>query len=386
MRFSRRVDAFGDEVFAALNVRRREREAAGLPVFDLSIGTPDFAPAPHVVDALCDAARIPENWKYTLRDSDELLAAVCAYYQRRYGVELVPEEVMSVRGTQEGMLPLALALVDPGDVVLVPDPCYPVFRAAATMAGAELAFYPLTAEHGFRPHVADIDPAVADRAKYMVVSLPSNPVGSVAAPGTYEEVVAFAREHDLLIVHDNAYSDIIFDTELPGGSFLGVPGAREVGVEFFSLSKSFNVTGARLSFLVGRPDVVGAVRKIRSQTDFGMFAPEQAAAIACLTGPLEGVREQCAAYQERRDALAEGLESLGWERPNAEGTLFVWECLPHGRTDSLAFCLELMEKSGVICTPGASFGPAGEGYIRFALVTPTEQIRSAISAIRAAGL
>jgi LL-diaminopimelate aminotransferase len=386
MQFSSRLDLFGDEVFAALNQLKRKREAAGLPVFDLSIGTPDFEPAPHVVEALIEAARRPGAWRYTLRDSDELSSAVCAYYQRRYGVALQPDEVMSVRGTQEGMLPLALALIDPGDVVLVPDPCYPVFRAAALMAGAELAYYPLTAEHGFRPHVAGIDPAVADRAKYLVVSLPANPVGSAAIPGIYEEIVSFARAHDLIVVHDNAYSDIVFDTDVPGGSFLAVPGARELGVEFFSLSKSFNVTGARLSFLVGNAEVVGAVRKIRSQTDFGMFAPEQAAAIACLTSPLDGVREQRLAYHERRDALADGLEELGWERPNAEGTLFVWERLPHGRNDSLAFCMELMERSGVIVTPGASFGPAGEGYVRFALVMPVEQIRAALAAIRDAGM
>ncbi len=386
MAFSKRLDLFGDEVFAALNVRRRTREKQGKPVFDLSVGTPDFPPFPHVIDALVQSARSPESWKYSLHDTDELIQAVCGYYQRRYGVSVTPDQVMGVRGTQEGMEPFALALVDPGDLVLVPDPCYPVFRAAPLLAGAQLAFYPLTADHDFRPYVAGIPDDVADRAKYMVVSLPANPVGSVGTPEVYEEIIAFAKAHDIIVAHDNAYSDIVFDTDVRGGSFLAYPGALDVGVEFLSLSKSFNVTGARLSFLVGRADIVAAVRKLRSQTDFGTFFPEQAAAIACLTGPLDGVEQQRLAYQRRRDALADGLESLGWERPNAHGTLFVWERLPKGRTDSVSFCMELMDKTGVIVTPGASFGPAGEGYVRFALVMPPERIQEVIEAMREGGM
>jgi LL-diaminopimelate aminotransferase len=386
MALSKRLDLFADEVFAALNAQRRLREQQGKPVFDLSVGTPDFSPAPHVINALIEAAKEPENWKYSLHDTDELIAAVCGYYQRRYNVKLAADEVMGVHGTQEGMAPLAEALVDPGDLVLVPDPCYPVFRAAALLAGAELAYYPLTADHNFLPYVAGISDQVADRAKYMVVSLPANPVGSVGTAEIYAEIISFAQAHNIIVVHDNAYSDIIFDSDKRGGSFLAYPGAREVGVEFLSLSKSFNVTGARLSFLVGRSDIVAAVRKIHSQTDFGTFLPEQAAAIACLTGPLDGVEQQRLAYQKRRDVLADGLESLGWQRPNACGTLFVWEPLPAGKTDSVKFCMELMDKSGVIVTPGASFGPAGEGYIRFALVVDPERIRQAIEAIRQAGM
>ena len=219
----------------------------------------------------------------------------------------------------------------------------------------------------------------------MIVSLPANPVGSVGTPEVYEEIIAFAREHDLLIVHDNAYSDIVFDGE-PGGSFLQYPGALEVGVEFFSLSKSFNVTGARIGFLVGREDVVSAFAKLRSQIDFGMFFPIQKAAIACLNGPRDEVEAQRLKYQERRDALCDGLEGLGWERPNAHGSMFVWAKLPGGRADSMAFCEELMEKAGVVVTPGASFGPSGEGHVRMALVLPPDQIALAVEAIREAGL
>ncbi len=386
MQASQRLDRFGAEVFASLNNKLLALKAQGKTIYNMSVGTPDFKPYGHVVKALTQAAQDPEMWKYALRDLPELKQAVCDYYERRFGVSgITPSMVQSCNGTQEGVGHLGLALLDPGDTILVPDPCYPVFEAGAKIADAKLEYYPLVAEHNYLPYVAGIDPEVADRAKYMIVSLPANPVGSVGTPEVYEEIIAFAREHDLLIVHDNAYSDIVFDGE-PGGSFLQYPGALEVGVEFFSLSKSFNVTGARIGFLVGREDVVSAFAKLRSQIDFGMFFPIQKAAIACLNGPRDEVEAQRLKYQERRDALCDGLEGLGWERPNAHGSMFVWAKLPGGRTDSMAFCEELMEKAGVVVTPGASFGPSGEGHVRMALVLPPDQIALAVEAIREAGL
>lgn len=386
MKFSSRLDRFGDEVFAALNNRRVALEAEGRTIYNLSVGTPDFEPYPHVVDAVAQAIQDPQMWKYSLRDLPELKQAVCDYYVRRFDVEgITPDMVCSVNGTQEGVGVFGLAMLNEGDTVLVPDPCYPVFEAGVKIAGGELAYYPLNAEHDFLPYVEGIDPAEADRAKYMIVSLPANPVGSVGTPELYAQIIDFAREHDLLIVHDNAYSDITFDGPR-GGSFLQYPGALEVGVEFFSLSKSFNVTGARIGFLVGRPDVVAAFSKLRSQIDFGMYLPLQKAAIAALTGPLDEVEHQRLMYQERRDALCDGLEALGWERPNAHGSMFVWAKLPGGRTDSMAFCEELMEQAGVIVTPGASFGPHGEGYVRMALVLPPDGLRAAVAAIEAAGI
>lgn len=386
MQASQRLDRFGAEVFASLNNKLLALKAQGKTIYNMSVGTPDFKPYDHVVEALAQAAQDPEMWKYALRDLPELKQAVCDYYERRFGVlGITPSMVQSCNGTQEGVGHLGLALLDPGDTILVPDPCYPVFEAGAKIADAKLEYYPLVAEHNYLPYVAGIDPEVADRAKYMIVSLPANPVGSVGTPEVYEEIIAFAREHDLLIVHDNAYSDIVFDGE-PGGSFLQYPGALEVGVEFFSLSKSFNVTGARIGFLVGREDVVSAFAKLRSQIDFGMFFPIQKAAIACLNGPRDEVEAQRLKYQERRDALCDGLEGLGWERPNAHGSMFVWAKLPGGRTDSMAFCEELMEKAGVVVTPGASFGPSGEGHVRMALVLPPDQIALAVEAISEAGL
>lgn len=386
MQASQRLDRFGAEVFASLNNKLLALKAQGKTIYNMSVGTPDFKPYDHVVEALTQAAQDPEMWKYALRDLPELKQAVCDYYERRFCVSgITPSMVQSCNGTQEGVGHLGLALLDPGDTILVPDPCYPVFEAGAKIADAKLEYYPLVAEHNYLPYVAGIDSEVADRAKYMIVSLPANPVGSVGTPEVYEEIIAFAREHDLLIVHDNAYSDIVFDGE-PGGSFLQYPGALEVGVEFFSLSKSFNVTGARIGFLVGREDVVSAFAKLRSQIDFGMFFPIQKAAIACLNGPRDEVEAQRLKYQERRDALCDGLEDLGWERPNAHGSMFVWAKLPGGRTDSMAFCEELMEKAGVVVTPGASFGPSGEGHVRMALVLPPDQIALAVEAIREAGL
>lgn len=385
MHISERLDRFEDEVFAALNEKRRALEEQGRDVIDLSVGTPDFAPFPHIVEAAARAVANPECWKYALHDAPALLDALVSYYERRFGVAIAPDMAMSVSGTQEGMGAFALAVANEGDTVLVPDPCYPVFRNAALLAGARIEYYPLAAEHGFLPHVADIPDEVADRARYMVVSLPANPVGSVGTSELYRELIDFARAHDILLVHDNAYADIVYDGAQTFSIFQ-FEGAFDTCVEFLSLSKSFNVTGARISFLVGAPDLVAAVRKLRSQTDFGMFLPVQHAAIAALTGPLDAVEHQRLQYQARRDALCDGLESVGWERPNAHGTMFVWAKLPGARTDSMAFCEELLVRAGVVVTPGASFGPMGEGYVRFALVQPPDRLRDAVRAIEQAGL
>ena len=385
MEFSKRMKLFGDEIFAALNDKKVALEAQGRTIYNLSVGTPDFAPAPHIVKALTGAAADPENWKYSLRDIPEMLAAVCSYYKRRFGVDITPDQVASCNGSQEGCGHIGMVLCDEGDTVLLPNPCYPVFIAGAKLAGAEPYYYPLIKEHNFLPYVKDIPEDVARRAKYMIVSLPANPVGSVGNPALYEELVAFAKKYDILLIHDNAYSDIIFDGA-EGRSLFNTPGAMDVGVEFFSLSKSFDVTGARISFLVGRPDVVAAFRRLRGQIDFGMFLPIQQAAIAALTGPLDMVKEQCGVYQQRRNALCGGLRSIGWDVPDSHGSMFVWAPIPAKYASSMDFCMDLVEKSGVLCTPGSSFGPAGEGYVRFALTMPAERIAQAVQAIADSGI
>ena len=386
MEFSHRLDLFGPEIFAALNDKKVALEATGRRLFNLSVGTPDFAPADHIKQALIDAAKDNDNWKYSLRDLPELLDAVCAYYNRRFDVDsITPDKVMSFAGSQDGIGHLGLALCNDGDVVLLPDPCYPVFMTGSKLGGAEPWYYKLTKENHFLPDVTAIPEEVARKAKFMLVSLPANPVGSIGTPELYAQLVDFCRKYDILLVHDNAYSDIIFDGA-HGGSIFNTPGAEDCAVEFFSLSKSFNVTGARISFLVGRPDVIAACKKLRTQIDFGMFLPVQKAAIAALTGPLDSVKRQCGEYQARRDALCGGLRSIGWDVPNSHGSMFVWAPLPTGYTDSMAFCLELIEKAGVICTPGFSFGPSGEGYVRFALTLPVDRIEKAVKAIADSGM
>ena len=386
MEFSHRLDLFGPEIFAALNDKKVALEAEGRRLFNLSVGTPDFAPADHIKQALINAARDNENWKYSLRDLPELLDAVCSYYKRRFDVDIItPDKVMSFSGSQDGIGHLGLALCNDGDVVLLPDPCYPVFMTGSKLGGADPWYYKLTKENHFLPDVTAIPEEVARKAKFMLVSLPANPVGSIGTPELYAQLVDFCRKYDILLVHDNAYSDIIFDGA-HGGSIFNTPGAEECAVEFFSLSKSFNVTGARISFLVGRPDVIAACKKLRTQIDFGMFLPVQKAAIAALTGPLDSVKRQCGEYQARRDALCGGLRSIGWNVPDSHGSMFVWTPLPTGYTDSMAFCLELIDKAGVICTPGFSFGPSGEGYVRFALTLPVERIREAVASIAASGM
>ncbi len=385
MQFSSRMDRFGDEIFGALNEKKLELEAQGKKIYNFSIGTPDFETAPHIKQALIDAAKDQDSWKYSLRDTPELLGAVCSYYKKRFDVDLEPDMICSCYGSQEGIGHIGLVLCDEGDTVILPTPCYPVFIAGMKMAGAEPYYYPMVKENGFLPDVSSIPEEVAKKAKLMIVSLPSNPTGSVGTREVYDEIIAFAKKYDILIIHDNAYSDIIFDGAV-GGSFLGIPGAMDIGVEFFSLSKSFNLTGARISFLIGRKDVVAAFRKLRSQIDFGMFLPLQKAAVAALTGPTDMVKEQCAKYQERRDALCGGLRRIGWDVPDSHGSMFVWAPIPASYTSSMQFCLDLIEKTGVICTPGISFGPLGEGYVRFALVLPPEKIAEAIEAVRTSGL
>lgn len=385
MYLSRRMQRLEDEIFAALNERRLVLEKQGKKIYNLSIGTPDFVPPAHVKEALIEAARDDDNWKYALRDTPELLESLCDYYADRFGVKITPDMVTSCSGSQEGLGHIGMALCDEGDTVLLPTPCYPAFISGAVMAGAVPQYYELTAENGFLPDVSSIPDDVADRARYMIFSLPSNPAGSVGDDRIYEEIISFAKKHDIVVIHDNAYSDIIFDG-FESRSFLSYEGAADVGIEFFSLSKSFNVTGARISFCIGNPEIIATFRKLRSQYDFGMFLPIQKAASAALRGDRKQIEHQRKLYEERRDALCSGLRAIGWNVPDSHGSMFVWAPLPDGYSDSMDFSMELMDRTGIVCTPGASFGPLGEGYVRFALVLPPEAIREAIDRIKESGI
>jgi len=386
MKFADRLNKFGDEIFAALNEKKLACEARGQKIYNFSVGTPDFPVPDHIKNALIEAAKDPDNWKYSLRDIPEMLQAVCNYFKKRYNVDgITPDMVMSCYGTQEGWGHLALTLLNKGDTILLPDPCYPVFQAGTFLAEANPYYYPLTKDNNFLPDVNSIPEDIAKKAKVIMVSLPANPVGSIARKGIYDEIVAWAKKYDVIVIHDNAYSDIIFDGNI-GQSFLKTEGALDVGAEFFSLSKSFDVTGARISFLIGRKDIVAAVRKLRSQIDFGMFLPIQKAAIAALTGPDDTVKSQNKEYQARRDAVCGGARKIGWNIPDSKGSMFVWAPVPEGHGTSMEFCMELLEKAGVLLTPGSSFGPSGEGYIRIALVAPVPIINEALKSIDDSGI
>ncbi len=385
IKFAGRMEDFQPGIFNVLDNRKNERLAQGKMVFNLSIGTPDFLPEPHIVEALAQAASDPDNYRYSLGETPELTQAVQGWYRRRYGVELATDELMAVYGSQEGLTHIGWALCDPGDVVLVPDPGYPIFELGPYLCGAECVHYPLLPENHYLPDLERFDPVLAEKARFMVVSYPANPLGVAAPDDFYPRLIAFAKKYHILIVHDNAYSDIIFDGRV-GKSFLAFDGAKEVGVEFNSLSKTYNLTGARISFVLGNREIVRAFKRLRSQIDYGMFLPIQHAAAAALNGPQDSVARNRESYQARRDALCGGLRSIGWDVPDSQGSMFVWASLPKGYTDSVKFCFELLDRTGLLCTPGSAFGPLGEGHVRFALVQPVSVMKEIVSAVDASGI
>ena len=385
MRFARRMDGFEPGIFNVLDEKKNQRMAQGKPVYNLSIGTPDFLPEGHIVEALAQAASDPANYRYSLGETAELTQAVRGWYRRRYGVELDSDELMAVYGSQEGLTHVGWTLCDPGDVVLVPDPGYPIFELGPYLCGADYVHYPLLKENNYLPDLEYFDPDLAKKARFMVVSYPANPLGAAAPDQFYPRLIEFARRHDIVILHDNAYSEIIFDGRV-GKSFLSFDGAREVGVEFNSLSKTYNLTGARVSFVLGNREIVGAFKRLRSQIDYGMFLPIQHAAAAALNGPQDSVERNRLEYQARRDALCGGLRSIGWEMPDSQGSMFVWAPLPAGYTSSAEFCFELLDRTGLLCTPGSAFGPLGEGHVRFALVRPVSVMREIVAAVEAGGI
>lgn len=383
--FAKRLDEFEEGIFQALNDKKNELLKEGKTVYNFSVGTPDFKPAEHIMKAVAEAATKPENYKYALADLPQLTEAVIKRFQTRYGVNLEETEITSVYGSQEGITHIALPLCDPGDVILVPNPGYPIFEAGPKLMGAEIKTYDLIEEKGYLPNLSDIPKDLVKRAKVIIVSYPLNPVCKLAPESFYEELIAWAKENGIWIIHDNAYSDIVYDGKL-GRSILSYEGAKDVAAEFYSLSKSFNYTGARMGFLVGNEQIVKNFKKIRSQIDYGTFLPVQYGAIAALTGPDDGVKEQCKVYEERRNALCDGLTEIGWEFERSEGTMFAWAKIPKGFSDDTQFVMELMEKTGVICTPGSSFGSLGKNHVRFALVLSVETIKEAISKIDESGI
>ena len=386
MKFSKRVSQSEESIFTFLLNKKREKEAAGLSVIDLSVGTPNIPPTEEVRRVIAEEAMKPESYIYAIRDLEELQEAVAAWYRRRYDVVLDPaSQIVALLGSQEGLAHIALSIADPGDVILVPDPCYPVFRDGPAIAGAEVHYMPMKPENDFLIDFDAIPEAIADRAVLMIVSYPNNPTTALAPAWWYEKLIAFARRHDSIVLHDNAYSELVFDTE-PTPSFLSYPGAFEVGVEFNSLSKTYGMAGARVGFCVGCEAVVSKLKQLKSNMDYGMFLPVQKAAVRAITGDQTCVAATREAYKRRREILADSFTAAGWPVGKCAATMFIWARIPGPYTDSRTFVLDLLDRAGILVTPGSAFGPSGEGYVRMALVQDDEVIREAAERLKASGI
>ena len=386
MEFAKRMEQFGEGVFSRLAEMRRSRVAEGKEVFDLSIGAPNIPPAKRIMEVMAKAVMEPKNYVYAINDTQEMLQAVAQWYQRRYGVTLDADtEICSLLGSQDGLSHIALSILDAGDVMLVPDPCYPIFADGPRLAGAELYYMPQKKENDYVIQLQDIPEEVAKKAKFMLVSYPNNPTAAMAPESFYHELVAFARKYDIIVLHDNAYSELVFDGR-SWGSFLSIPGAKDVGVEFNSLSKTYGLAGARIGYCLGSSRVVSMLKTLKSNMDYGMFLPIQAAAVEAITGDQSVVAETRAAYERRRDVLCDGLIAAGWQMDKPPGTMFVWAPVPEQYADSESFVRDLLDKTGVLVTPGSAFGPSGEGYVRMALVQSEEDMQRIVEAVKQSGI
>ncbi|MEE0830468.1 MAG: aminotransferase class I/II-fold pyridoxal phosphate-dependent enzyme [Longicatena sp.] len=382
MRFSKRMEYLKKSVFSTLNEERQKREVLGLPVYDFTIGSPDIAPSQAIINVLIESARQPKSYMYAIHDLPEFKQAVCDYYFNRYEVELdVNSEVLALQGSQEGLAHIALALCDPGDIVLIPSPSYPVFAAGPKMAGAEIYEMEMLEEYDYLIQFDQIPEDIAQKAKFMILSYPNNPTGAIATDAFYEQAITFAKQYDIMIVSDNAYSNLVFDGQ-EGRSFLYYEGAKDVGIEFNSFSKSYGMAGARVGICVGNEEMVGVLRTLKSNIDYGMFVPIQKAAIEALSGDQQIVEDTRKTYQKRRDLLVSGFAKAGWPIKPCAATMFLWAKIPEGYATSDEFAMELLKQTGILVTSGSAFGKAGEGYVRLALVQSEELMRSAIQSLQ----
>jgi len=381
MRISQRVEGLPPYLFAGIERQIAERRAAGADVISLGIGDPDLPTPPHIVAALAAAAHDPATHQYPSNLGEpEFREAVAGYYSTRFGVELDPaSEVVPLLGAKEGIAHICLALLDRGDVALAADPGYPVYVTGPLLADGAAVPLPLVRELGFQPDLEALEPGVLAKAKMIFVSYPNNPTGAVVEDDFFTRLVAFAGKHHLVVVHDNAYADITYDGYV-APSFLATPGAKDVGVEMFSLSKSYNMTGWRSGAVVGNKDVVDAFWRLKTNLDSGMFAAVQRASVAALTGSQECVREMCGIYQRRRDLLVRALRAIGMEVTAPKGTIYLWVPVPDGYT-SATFTAQVLEQADVVVTPGAAYGAAGEGYVRLSLTVPDARLEEAVRRI-----
>lgn len=383
MRLARRVEQLPPYLFATISKKVAEKRAAGIDVISFGIGDPDLPTPPHVVDALCEAAREPANHRYPETEGlPEFREAVAAWYERRFGVHLDPaKEVCSLIGSKEGIAHAALCFIDPGDVALVPDPGYPVYATGTMFAGGEVYPLPLDERNGFLPDLDGVPPDVARRARVLWLNYPNNPTGACADAAFFERAVAFAKRFDLWVCHDMAYSDVTYDGYQPP-SFLEARGSRDVGVEFNSLSKTYNMTGWRIGMVVGNAALVDAVMRVKSNLDSGAPQAIQRMAIAAMTGPQDAVEEHNRIYQRRRDRLVPALQRLGLRVSPPKATLYVWAGLPEG-TKSVEYAERLLDETGVVVTPGIGYGASGEGYVRLSLTIPDDRLEEGVRRLEA---
>jgi LL-diaminopimelate aminotransferase len=379
---SKRLEAIPPYKFQELEQQIADKRAAGIDVISLGIGDPDEPTYPHVVEAMREAVGDPAYHQYpSNRGHDEFRAAFAEFYDGRFGVEIDPNgEVIPAIGAKECIYNLCFAFLDPGDVALASDPGYPVYTGGPILAGAEAELLPLVPELGFAPDLGAVPADVAARARLMFVNYPNNPTGAVVPEGFFEQVVSFAREHEILVVHDNAYSETTYDGYV-APSFLATPGAKEVGVEVFSLSKGYNMTGWRCAAILGNAEAIQTYWRLKTNVDSGLFEAIQMAGVAALEGPSEPLEQMNQIYARRRDLVVSALAEIGVQVSLPKGTIYVWAPVPEGHT-STSFCELVLEEAAVVISPGSMYGPSGEGFFRIALTAPDERIEEAVERMR----
>ena len=379
MELAQRVQQLPPYLFARISQLIAEKKAAGVDVISLGIGDPDLPTPPHILDALKAATDVPANHRYPESDGlPEFRRSIANWYQKRHGVTLDPDrEVVPLIGSKEGIAHFPLCLINPGDVSLITDPGYPVYEVATMFAGGETVKLPLSEEDGWLPRLDEIPADVAARAKILWLNYPNNPTGAIADLAFFEKAVAWAKAHDVAIAHDLAYADVSYDGYRPQ-SILEVDGARDVAIEFNSLSKAFNMTGWRVGMAVGNAELINALTRVKTNMDSGIPQAIQAMAMAALDGPLDSIEEHNAIYTRRRDRTIEVLRELGLRVEPPKASLYVWARLPEGERSSADFAGRLIDQTGVVVTPGMSYGEAGEGYIRISLTTPDDRLNEAL--------
>lgn len=386
MKSSKKMANFGTSIFTELKKLKEDyQNRTGKDPIDFSIGSPNIAPADSIIEEVSKQVKVPENFKYAINDLPEILEVIQKWYQERYQVSLDTDQITCVSGSQEALSTICLAYCDPGDLVLVPDPCYPVFQDGPHIASCEVAYMPLKKENDYVIDLNAIDPELAERAKMMIVSYPNNPTCAIAPDSFYEELIAFAKKYDIIVLHDNAYSELVFDGDL-GKSFLSFDGAMDVGIELNSLSKTFGLAGARLGVVLGNKELIAIYQKLKSNMNYGIYLPVQYGGIEAIKNCQDSIAHIRNAYKERRDVLIQSFKEAGWDIPLSPATMFIWAPIPEKYKDSIEFTKTLLNEAGIVVTPGQSFGQEGMRFVRLALVEDIKRIQEASLRMKESGL